>query len=282
MTRRKVRDLTLAVVATIGTLGGLLVNAAVSPAMAADRGVPGRVHTGGIALNVRGAPNASATLVKKLSNGQRITLLCQVAGQKIVGAVRTTTMWDRLAEGRYVSDAYVARSRPVPRCGKPGQVQPPASRTPQVPAGWLAPIPGGVGSGFRTRERPAHDGVDIAAKRNTPILAAANGTVITAECNVSTKNCDVDGSLKVSGCGWYVEIEHADRVVTRYCHLVKRPSVAVGAKVRAGQVIGYVGTSGNSSGPHLHFEVHTDAPPANRKNAVEPGAFLRSKGVTLG
>jgi murein DD-endopeptidase MepM/ murein hydrolase activator NlpD len=78
-----------------------------------------------------------------------------------------------------------------------------------------------------------------------------------------------------------VEIQHVGRVVTRYCHMVRRPLVVVGQRVAAAQIIGYVGTSGNSSGPHLHFEVHTNAAPATSRNAIEPVAFLKAKGVTL-
>jgi murein DD-endopeptidase MepM/ murein hydrolase activator NlpD len=129
--------------------------------------------------------------------------------------------------------------------------------------------------------RPSHDGVDLAAARNTPIRAAAAGRVIRVVCNVSAGTCDVDGNRTLRGCGWYAELQHATKVVTRYCHMVRRPSVAVGQTVAKGQVIGYVGTSGSSSGPHLHFEVHTNAPPATHANAVNPVWFLRARGINL-
>ena len=63
--------------------------------------------------------------------------------------------------------------------------------------------------------------------------------------------------------------------------MVRRPSVVVGQSVVKGQILGYVGTSGSSSGPHLHFEVHTGAP-ATRANAIDPVAFMRAKGLTFG
>ncbi len=94
-------------------------------------------------------------------------------------------------------------------------------------------------------------------------------------------SCDVDGSAEVAGCGWYVEIQHPSNVVTRYCHQLVRPAVTVGEHVEAGQPIGVVGTSGNSSGPHLHFEVHVGPAPATSENAVDPAVFLRAHGVAV-
>jgi murein DD-endopeptidase MepM/ murein hydrolase activator NlpD len=103
-------------------------------------------------------------------------------------------------------------------------------------------------------------------------------------CNASLGgepySCDQDGSPQVLGCGWYVDILHANRVITRYCHLVTRPSVTEGQSVSAGMVIGFSGTSGNSSGPHLHFEVHLngDSSPAG---AVDPVGFMNQVGAPL-
>ncbi|MET7817347.1 M23 family metallopeptidase [Micromonospora zamorensis] len=75
-------------------------------------------------------------------------------------------------------------------------------------------------------------------------------------------------------------------MVTRYCHMIQRPEVAIGQQVTAGMVIGFVGNSGGSSGPHLHFEVHLDVPPgpfhANRNNAVDPVPFMLAQGAALG
>lgn len=73
---------------------------------------------------------------------------------------------------------------------------------------------------------------------------------------------------------------HAQGIITRYCHLVSRPLVAVGDTVQAGDVIGDVGSSGNSSGPHLHFEVHVDGDRSSR-GAIDPVPFMRSKGAPL-
>jgi murein DD-endopeptidase MepM/ murein hydrolase activator NlpD len=153
-------------------------------------------------------------------------------------------------------------------------------------AGWMKPVPGGIVSGFRTAGRPGHDGVDLAAAKGTPIHAAASGLVIQVVCNARLRDgtpysCDLDGDpVTVRGCGWYVELLHPDATVTRYCHLVHRPSVDVGQQIAVGQVIGLVGSSGHSSGPHLHLEAHTSRP-ATELNAVDPIAFFVQRGVDL-
>jgi murein DD-endopeptidase MepM/ murein hydrolase activator NlpD len=102
-----------------------------------------------------------------------------------------------------------------------------------------------------------------------------------AMCNASTKNCDKDGSPKVMGCGWYVDIQHAGGIVTRYCHMVTKPYVKVGQKVSRGEVLGRVGSSGNSSGPHLHFEVHVPPKAGADAEPVNPVKFYADKGIDL-
>ncbi|GAB3866577.1 hypothetical protein GCM10029963_79900 [Micromonospora andamanensis] len=68
--------------------------------------------------------------------------------------------------------------------------------------------------------------------------------------------------------------------------MIQRPEVTIGDNVSAGTVIGFVGNSGGSSGPHLHFEVHVNVPSgpfnANSSNAVDPVPFMRDRGAPLG
>ncbi|MET7427230.1 peptidoglycan DD-metalloendopeptidase family protein [Dactylosporangium sp. NPDC005555] len=252
-------------------------------ALAAPASLPGTVSSGKVKLTVRSGPTAASAPVGTLRNGAKLALVCSVQGTRTKGRVRTTDRWDRLTSGAYVSDAYVSRRKPLPACPAPAPSVTPtvspsviAPPTGAVPVGaWVAPVPGKGTSGFRTVSRPTHDGIDIMAARETPILATAAGTVITVVCNTSGPSCDVDGSPAVKGCGWYVEIHHAGDVVTRYCHMVRQPDVTVGQQVTAGQPIGSVGTSGNSSGPHLHFEVHYGRP-ATRLNAIDPVPFMRT------
>ncbi|MEV4658973.1 M23 family metallopeptidase [Micromonospora sp. NPDC049301] len=150
-------------------------------------------------------------------------------------------------------------------------------------SGFTAPIPGGVGSGFRTASRPSHNGVDIGAAKGTLIRAAAAGRVLVSRCDPDSSgrlNCDVDGYPGKGGCGWFVDILHAGGIITRYCHMITKPRVAVGQVVLAGEVIGEVGSSGNSSGPHLHFEVHQDADRSSA-GAIDPVTFMQQRGAPL-
>jgi hypothetical protein len=164
-------------------------------------------------------------------------------------------------------------------------------------AGWTRPVPGPVWSGFRTANRPEHYGIDIGAPRDTVVRSAAGGRVIRVECNATLHGapygCDIDSPLDAQGrpllrgCGWFLDIIHAGDVVTRYCHLARRPDVVVGQDVAAGQPIGLVGSSGRSSGPHLHFEVEVwrvrqdGSALVRERRQTDPVAFLGLRGVVL-
>jgi murein DD-endopeptidase MepM/ murein hydrolase activator NlpD len=111
------------------------------------------------------------------------------------------------------------------------------------------PISEGVlRSGFGSRFHPIlgytrpHTGVDWSNRVGTPILAAGNGTVRIADWK--------------SGYGRHIELQHANGYVTTYSHMSGfAKNMAPGVKVRQGQVIGYLGSTGLSTGPHLHYEV---------------------------
>ncbi len=105
-----------------------------------------------------------------------------------------------------------------------------------------------LSSGFGRRRHPVlgfnkmHRGVDFAAARGTPIFAAGAGTVVYRARNGSYGN--------------YIRIRHNSEYSTAYAHMSKfRGSVRKGSRVRQGQIIGYVGTTGRSTGPHLHYEI---------------------------
>ena len=125
--------------------------------------------------------------------------------------------------------------------------------------------------------------MDLGAARGTPIQAASTGVVTTVRCNITPveHGCDRDGSPQTPGCGWYVDIEHPGGIITRYCHMGRQPEVRVGQTVAAGQLIGYVGSSGNSSGPHLHYEVHVNGNQSN-EGAISPAPFMKDHGAPIG
>jgi murein DD-endopeptidase MepM/ murein hydrolase activator NlpD len=186
------------------------------------------------------------------------------------------------AYARWTADAIAL----VHAVGAPEEASAPPGCVPGAAGPWTRPVRAPIVSGFRTGHRPGHNGVDLAAARNTVIVAASAGTVTTVTCNAVTADgrpwgCDRDGSVRVFGCGWYVDIAHAGGVVTRYCHMQTPPLVNVGDTVAAGQPIGMVGTTGNSSGPHLHFEVHVRGD-ATGAGAVDPVPFMASAGAPLG
>jgi murein DD-endopeptidase MepM/ murein hydrolase activator NlpD len=86
-----------------------------------------------------------------------------------------------------------------------------------------------------------HRGIDYAANRGTPVLAAGDGRVIKAERNEAS--------------GKFIVLQHGEQYVTKYLHLSKfRRGLKVGSRVEQGQIIGYVGATGWATGPHLHYE----------------------------
>lgn len=98
------------------------------------------------------------------------------------------------------------------------------------------------------RRRARHNGVDLAAPRGTPVYATADGLVEMAQY--------------YSSYGNYVQIEHAGEIETRYAHLSSY-TVRPGQQVQMGDLIGYVGSTGRSTGPHLHYEVRVGGDPVN-------------------
>ncbi|MEV7018078.1 M23 family metallopeptidase [Streptomyces sp. NPDC093991] len=113
-----------------------------------------------------------------------------------------------------------------------------------------------------------HSGQDYAVPTGTPVLAAHGGTVVKAGGN---------GAGDGPAYGNAVVIKHGSQTYSQYAHL-SSVNVKVGQVVKTGQKIALSGNTGNSSGPHLHFEIRTTP---NYGSAVDPAKFLRSKGVTV-
>ncbi|MER5213304.1 M23 family metallopeptidase [Streptomyces sp. NPDC002838] len=113
-----------------------------------------------------------------------------------------------------------------------------------------------------------HSGQDFAVASGTKVVAAHGGTVVKAGGN---------GAGDGPAYGNAVVIKHGNGTYSQYAHL-SRIDVKAGQIVKTGQRIALSGNTGNSSGPHLHFEIRTKA---SYGSAIDPVAFLRSKGVTV-
>ncbi|MFJ5558014.1 M23 family metallopeptidase [Streptomyces sp. NPDC093250] len=113
-----------------------------------------------------------------------------------------------------------------------------------------------------------HSGQDYAVPTGTPVVAAHGGTVVKAGGN---------GAGDGPAYGNAVVIKHGNKTYSQYAHL-SSVNVKVGQVVKTGQKIALSGNTGNSSGPHLHFEIRTTP---NYGTAVDPVKFLRANGVNL-
>ena len=126
-----------------------------------------------------------------------------------------------------------------------------------TPSVW--PTRGWVTSGFGYRKSPftglqeKHEGWDIGARSGSPVRATADGVISVAG--------------RERGYGKLIEIDHGYGVVTRYGHNSKN-MVKVGKKVKRGQIVALVGSTGRSTGPHLHYEVLVNGVPTNPKNYI--------------
>ena len=132
-----------------------------------------------------------------------------------------------------------------------------------VKAAWVHPMPGArVTSCFGARWGRLHAGVDLAAPHGTPIVAAGAGKVVLA---------GVEG-----GYGNAVLIDHGNGYLTHYGHM-SAIAVQAGQIVEPGELIGKEGSTGQSTGPHLHFEVHK----GTYKNPIEPTGWMRERGADI-
>mgnify|MGYP003295834012 CR=1 FL=1 len=148
--------------------------------------------------------------------------------------------------------SWTAIERTAPTAGAndfvPAYSSPIQNRSISVPS--RMPLEGAaLTSGFGMRNHPVlggrrqHQGIDLAAPTGTPVYATADGVVGRADL--------------YSSYGLFISIEHGASMETRYAHL-SRLAVTAGDSVKKGDLIGYVGSTGRSTGPHLHYEVRVE------------------------
>jgi murein DD-endopeptidase MepM/ murein hydrolase activator NlpD len=164
------------------------------------------------------------------------------------------------SEAEDLSDRSAVLERRLERVEK--ELSERSERLARMPS--LLPVPGLIGGGFGWRRDPFtgarqfHRGVDLSAPVGTPVLAPADGIVLAAE--------------RESGYGNVLTVSHGDGMVTRYGHLAGF-KVKPGHEIRRGETIAVVGSTGRSTGPHLHYEVLLEG------RQVDPMAYILDEGT---
>ncbi|MFD4403285.1 peptidoglycan DD-metalloendopeptidase family protein [Nocardia sp. NPDC058499] len=187
-----------------------------------------------------------------IANGERLR------EQAVVAAAARATLERAKAEAAAAAagqDQPWINSAPAPEGALPPGAIPPG------PGGFVLPAPGTFTSGFGSRWGTYHRGIDVAGPIGTPIYAVADGTVIDAG--------------PAQGFGLWVRIRHNDGTISVYGHMYDF-FVSVGERVPAGMQIARMGNRGDSTGPHLHFEIIMDG------QHVDPQRWLALHGLSYG
>ncbi|WP_460867913.1 M23 family metallopeptidase [Rhodococcus aerolatus] len=193
------------------------------------------------------SPAGAATQEVSLAAGSSaVAVPAALAAPQVLTVAKQAdpTALTALAKGQRMGDERAAREA--------------AARAPL----FVDPAQGTLTSGFGARWGAQHLGIDIANAIGTPIGAVAAGTVIEAG--------------PASGFGLWVRVLHDDGTITVYGH-VNEIIAPTGTRVTAGQEIATIGNRGQSTGPHLHFEVW-----ANGKDKIDPLPWLAQRGINLG
>jgi len=212
----------------------------------------GYVNTG--SLNMRSVGAASGKIVGKIKFREEVEILYQSDNVDVIGGHSSPWLLIRRTNGDegWVYGYFISDNMPQKK------------DAPEDKTDWKMKIPakGFISSKFGYRIDPItkrrksfHKGIDIAAPKGTPVYAAAEGTVHTAK-------------YVRYGYGNLIIIKHKNNLATYYGHLSKIIAQK-GLKIRKGQLIGKVGSTGRSTGPHLHFEVRKGKKPLN------PAGFIR-------
>ncbi|MCZ7458766.1 M23 family metallopeptidase [Streptomyces sp. WMMC940] len=167
--------------------------------------------------------------------------------------------------GAGVASADTAKSAPAAAEAKPAAKKAKANAWVKPVSGYTLTASFNQGGAMWSHK---HSGQDFAVPVGTPVKAASGGVVVKAGPN---------GGGDGSAYGNAIVIKHGNGKYSQYAHLSKI-NVHVGQSVNTGKLIALSGNTGNSSGPHLHFEIRTTP---NYGSALNPANFLRAQGVTI-
>ena len=177
----------------------------------------------------------------------------------VLGAAPSQADFDTLYGIAPKEAAAKAPARPAARASR-GNRTPVAAKPATPKVKWARPNIGRLTSGYKWRWGRMHTGIDIAGPYGSPVRSVGAGTVISAGYE--------------GGYGKLVKVRHDDDTVTYYAHN-SRLLVAAGERVAAGEVIAAEGSTGHSTGPHVHFEVRING------NPVNPIPWLAKRGIYL-
>jgi len=205
-------------------------------------------------LNMRAEDSGRSEIIGKLNFREKVEIVFQSDNVEEIKFIKSPWLLVRKTNGDegWVFGGYVSDDVPEEKDKDNGKTD----------WGMIMPSDGRISSRFGKRVDPVtkrrgadHKGIDIAAPAGTPVYASADGTVNRAE-------------FVKSGYGNLIVIEHADDMATYYGHLSKFQTQK-GKRVKKGELIGNVGSTGKSTGPHLHFEVRRGG------KALNPEGFVR-------
>jgi murein DD-endopeptidase MepM/ murein hydrolase activator NlpD len=217
-------------------------------------------------VNFRIEPRQKSRSIGKFSFQEKVELIIKSEETEKIDGVEERWILVRRDNGEegWVFATFLAKNKPEKtKRDIERQTQPDDKKSEgQISDSFIVPTEGFRSSSFGYRVHPVtkkaytfHSGIDIACPTGTPVKAASDGSVIRSEFN---KN----------GYGNLIILQHEEDVSTYYAHLSKRVKTP-GDKVKKGELIGEVGSTGMSTGPHLHFEVRRGG------NAMNPDQYLR-------
>lgn len=248
------------------TEGSIKIDTPVSTADITDIKDTDHIHYSGVippkiygyittdSLNMRAEDSGKSEIIGKLKFREKVEIVFQSDSVEEIKGIKSPWLLIRRTNGDegWVFGGYVSDDIPQEKDKENGKTD----------WGMIMPADGRISSRFGKRVDPVtkrrgsdHKGIDIAAPGGTPVYASADGTVSRAEY---VKN----------GYGNLIVIRHADDMATYYGHLSKFQT-SNGTRVKKGELIGNVGSTGKSTGPHLHFEIRRG------DRALDPEGFVK-------